>query len=359
LEAAQIGKRHRARASAALDAGRYALAEKEARAALAIDPRDVTSQLFLCRAYLGLASYEKAIEAARAALAVSPGDGYGHYLLGFALQVSGRSAEAVEQLREAVRLHPSAPRYYARLAIALTDIDDRPAARKAIDIALGLDAENPTLLDEASRVYGLVDALDLAEDCARKLIRIEPNDAASHWRLAWVLGIRRRHREATEHSRVALRIDPNYWPGWEELGYSLLEQGLLDEAHWALREALRLKPALTSATLNLAHLYRKQGFLDDAMDVCEMTLATAPQNARVRRVYDSIRLEREQRERERAGDRVFLVIVMVCIGFMLSSVPLPVFLVVGLAVEAMCGYLLWRSLRPAPRAPLPSGGQRL
>ena len=353
MDPQQIGQRHRARAGAALDAGRFSVAEREARAALAINPRDVNAQLFLCRAYLGLGTYDKAIDSARAALSVSPGDGYGHYLLGFALQVAGKAHEAVEQLREAVRLHPSAPRYYARLAIALTDARDKQGARSAIDIALSLDTENPTLLDEASRVYGLCDALEQAEDCARKLVRLSPTDATAHWRLAWVLGVRMNHAAAAESARAALRLDPNYWPGWEEFGYSLLQQGAHDEAEWALREALRLKPGLTSATLNLAHLYSKRGFVDDAIDVCDATLELQPLNDRVRRTRDGLEAQRRQRKSDVVAMRAFYALMIVFAVSTMIRAPIPTFVAVLVLFVVAMAYLIWRTLQPPPRAPTP------
>ena len=65
MEPQHIARRHKARAGAALEIGRYAVAEKEARAALAIDPRDVDGNLYLTRALIGMASYDAAERAAR------------------------------------------------------------------------------------------------------------------------------------------------------------------------------------------------------------------------------------------------------------------------------------------------------
>ncbi|MEI8255246.1 MAG: tetratricopeptide repeat protein, partial [Deltaproteobacteria bacterium] len=178
MEAQQVAQRHRTRAGVALDLGRFAVAEREARAALAANPRDVTAQLYLCRAYLGMSEYDRAIAAARGAIGLAPGDGYAYYLAGFAMQVAGRANEAVDMLRESVRLMPSAARFHARLAIALLDARDRAGARASIDAAIGLDPDNTGLIDEAARVYGLLDALALAEDLARRLVRLEPDALA-------------------------------------------------------------------------------------------------------------------------------------------------------------------------------------
>ncbi len=358
MEPQQVAHRHRARAGVALDLGRFAVAEREARAALAADPRDVTAQLYLCRAYLGLSDHERAIAAARGAIGLAPGDGYAYYLAGFAMQVAGRANEAVDMLRESVRLQPSAARFHARLAIALLDARDRGGARAAIDTAIGLEPENTGLIDEAARVYGLLDVLAISEELSRRLVRLEPDAATSHWRLAWALGLAKRHREASECARVALRIDPNYWPGWEELGYALLEQDDGDDAQWALREALRLKPGLTSATINLATLHRRRGYLDDALEVCEAALRVVPDNQRVRRTYDGLLAERERRDVDLATSRVTLVMLMVFVAMMALAMRDPAAIGAAVIVFVSLGVALWRSFRPRPRASEPGGARR-
>ena len=126
MEPTKIATRHRARASAALEIGRYAIAEREARAALAIEPSSVDGSLYLSRSLLGLGKYLDAAQAAKDAVAVAPRDAYAHYLVGFALQVAGKTHEALDALREAVRLQPRSGRYYARLAIALIGTSRAP-----------------------------------------------------------------------------------------------------------------------------------------------------------------------------------------------------------------------------------------
>ena len=302
----QIAGRHRARASAALEIGRYALAETEARAALAVEPQSVDANLYLARALLGMSRYGHAVDAARAAVALAPRDAYAHYLVGFALQAGGQSTDATEALREAVRLNPRAARYHARLAIALLDGNDPVAARACIESALALDSDNAYLLDEAARVYGVLGPLERAEDLARRVVQLTPASASAHWRLAWVLGLRRRFVEAAVQARAAIEIDQNNWPAWDELGFALFEQGALGDAEGALREALRLKPGLHSAAMNLATLLWKRGAIERAEAVCDAALVTDPSNRRVRKLKDSLRAARERRKATLTAQKLLL-----------------------------------------------------
>lgn len=358
MEPQQAADRHRARAGVALDLGRFAIAEREARAALAANPRDLTAHLYLCRACLGLNDSDGALATARSAIALDPGEGYAYYLAGFAMQVGGRANEAVDMLRESVRLQPSAARFHARLAIALLDAHDRGAARTAIDTAIGLEPENPGLIDEAARVYGLLDATAVAEVLSRQLVRLEPDAATSHWRLAWVLGLAKKHREASDCARAALRIDPNYWPGWEELGSALAALGDAQNARWALCEALRLRPGLQSATINLATLYRRSRFLDDAVEVCEAALIAAPDSPGVRRMHEALLAERERRETDLLARRVTLVMLMVFDVLMALSMRDVAAIGLAFLLLVLLGAALVHSYRRLPRVPPPRGDRR-
>lgn len=282
-------KRHRARSEAALEIGRYPIAEREARAALAAVPRDVDAMLFLARALLGQSRHDEAEAAARSAVEAAPADGYTHYLLGFIMQVTGRHAEAVGPLREAVALLPRAPRYGARLAIALCESGAKDEARLIIEGVAALGIEDPALIDECARVFSVLAQHERAEQFARRAVVMRPNDPSTHWRLSWVLANQRRFDSCAAAATAAIELDPNYWAAWEELGYSLFEQRVESDAEAALAEALRLKPGLRSAAFNLAALYRRQGRLARAERVCDEALQIDPSYEQLQRVRQGVR----------------------------------------------------------------------
>jgi Flp pilus assembly protein TadD len=313
-DAPTIARRHKARADAALELGRYEIAERESRAALAASPRDLDATLFLSRALLGQGRHQEAIDAAQEAVSVAPADGYAHYLLGFALQVSGRPREAIAPLREAVRLQPRASRYHARLAIALADAGAKDDAIQVIEAIAAVSTEDSLLADECARVFSASGAHARAQRFASRAVTLRPSDPSTHWRLAWVLANARQFREAVAAATAALELDPNYWAAWEELGYALFElrkqgePGAEREAEASLNEALRLKPGLRSAAFNLAVLYRAQGRLARAERVCDEALFADPRHEQLARVRDALREEREARERARREQTAVLVL---------------------------------------------------
>ncbi|MDP3277880.1 MAG: tetratricopeptide repeat protein [Deltaproteobacteria bacterium] len=300
----KTAKQHRARASAALEIGRHARAEESARAALSCSPRDVEALIFLARALMAQGRYEEALREAHCAVEFAPADGYAHYILGFVLQISGSPLEAVIALQEAVRLSPWATRYASRLAIALCDLGQRDEARAHIQSVHPEATEDALLADECTRIYASLKDPETAEKFARRGVFLRPDDASTHWRLAWLLSTQRRFDEAAQSARVALGIDPNSWIAWEELGYALLERRSDLGAEAALAEALRLRPTLRTAAHNLVLLYRRQGRLVRAERLCSEVLERDKDNEKLRKTLGEIQIERKRQADERRHRRL-------------------------------------------------------
>lgn len=357
-DAQSTARRHKARAEAALEIGRYPLAEKDARAALAAVPKDVDALLFLTRALLGQSRHDEAETAARLAIECAPTDAYAHYLLGFVLQVAGRHADAVAPLREAVRLQPRAPRFHARLAIALCESGAKDEAKTVIESVASMSVEDASLVDECARVYSALAQHERAEQFARRAVALRPTDPTTHWRLAWVLANQRAFALSAEASIAALELDPNYWAAWEELGYALFEQRSDADAEAALAEALRLKPGLRSAAFNLAALYRRHGRLARAERVCDAALTVDPRHEQLSRVRERVRADLAQQDRQR-NERVALLLSMAILS-VISAANARSILTLGLsAVFAVCAVVvaITAAMPPAPDdgpPPLPS-----
>lgn len=354
-DAQATARRHKARAEAALELGRYPLAEKDARAALAAVPKDVDALLFLARALLGQGRHEEAESAARSAVEAAPSDGYTHYLLGFVLQVAGRHSDAVAPLREAVRLQPRAPRYHARLAIALCESGAKDEARLVVEGVASLSAEDALLVDECARVFSALAQHDRAEQFARRAVALRPTDPTTHWRLAWVLANQRAFAASADSAIAALELDPNYWAAWEELGYSLFEQRADDDAEAALAEALRLKPGLRSAAFNLAALYRRQGRLARAERVCDAALSVDPRHEQLSRVRDRVRADLAQLDRQR-NERVAVLLSMAILSVISAANARSMFTLALSAIFALCAVvvaIVAAMPPPADDAPVP------
>jgi tetratricopeptide (TPR) repeat protein len=290
---------HRSRSEVALELGRFARAETEARAALALVADDVDALLLLSRALLALGRLPDAERAARSAVERAPDDAYTRYIAGFVLQVAGKHREAQVELRAAVALNSQAKRYRARLAIALCELGEHDEARSIVDGLEPLGSEDPLLLDECARVYVHACAYEVATRCARRAVERRPADPAAHWRLAWALAQDKRFEECAGHATEALRIDPNFWCAWELLGMALYQLRADVEAESVLFETLRMKPAMRSASLWLAAIYLRNGRYARAARVCQTALAIHRDDPELSRLHATVRDHRESASRAR------------------------------------------------------------
>lgn len=73
-------------------------------------------------------------------------------------------------------------------------------------------------------MLGATGQLARAEEIARELVKLEPENAAAFGRLAWVLAERRTYEEAAVMARESIRLDPNNYAAWANLGYAAMER---------------------------------------------------------------------------------------------------------------------------------------
>ena len=96
--------------------------------------------------------------------------------------------------------------------------------------------------------------IDLASAiaCYREALMAGGPDAEISFALAQALAATGQHEQASERYRQVLEIDPRQPDAWNNLGVSLCELNLLNEACDAFRRALQLRPTDAGACYNLA-----------------------------------------------------------------------------------------------------------
>ena len=176
--------------------GAWPRAERAYRDALRIDPRLVPAHVNLGEIRAGSGGIDEAIDHYRQALQLDPDCARAHHLLGVALLAKGRYEEAD---------------------------DDYPESVKPLNQFRG------PALREASTSYRQTIDCDPAWAPARNTLRIPPQDEA-------------RLKEAIDHYRQAVRLEPEF--GWFRgaLGQALLARREYTEAEAEIRQGLDLFP---------------------------------------------------------------------------------------------------------------------
>jgi Flp pilus assembly protein TadD len=174
------------RASALLELGRPADAERAAHDALASDPESSPALVVLARALTEQRRFDEAVLAAQDAVAADPDRGDAHVALAWALVGDDRAEDAVTAARTAVGLEPHAWASHHALGWALLRTtppcheDARAAAVRALELEPGATP--------AHSVLGLALAgLGRRREGRRVLregLRINPNDPYLHNNLA-------------------------------------------------------------------------------------------------------------------------------------------------------------------------------
>lgn len=189
------------------------------------------------------------LAAAESLAAAAPELGEAHYNLGNALWAAGRLDEARQAYERAAEKLPDSSKVYNNLGGVLYDQGKFEEAIPHFERALELHDRN-----EPARLYSSASPLmpgDAASEDARPEV-IEVN-------LARALARAERPREAIEHYRRALELDPSSAGAHGGLGLVLAQTGEVDEGIAELETAIALDPNYSSARLNLAGILAYQG----------------------------------------------------------------------------------------------------
>ena len=164
---------------------------------------------------------------------VAPDSAEMHMLMAGELGRQGDRVNAIAQYREAIRLNPNLPGAHYELAEQLRTASD------------------PTLNAQAEAEY-------------KAAIQANQFDALSWRQLAGVLAANGELKQAEEHYRRALAVQPKDTEAMTGLAIVLLSLNRTDEAVSLLESAVKGDPTNTAAHFRLSGLYRRAGRTADA-----------------------------------------------------------------------------------------------
>lgn len=193
---------------------------------------------------------------------------------------------------------------YARLAEAYSrkfrlgrDTAELRLARRNSDLARQY---NPASSEaQFSTALVLIDEGKPGE--AVDLLNVLQRSEAANARYAEHKGLALRHlgRRAEEQAvyRDILRIRPNYWPAYNELGWALYRESRYDEAAMAFAEAAAVAPKVALPMANLGTMFLIAGRKAEAVEAFERSIDREPNDV----AYDNLgNLEFEQRHYHKA-----------------------------------------------------------
>jgi tetratricopeptide (TPR) repeat protein len=203
---------HYHRALLLLEQNRYELAEREVRQMLLGRPDDALGHAVLAIALARQEKYREATEAADRAVGLAPDLALPFYAQACVLGERNRDREALLAISAAIERDPENCEFYA-LAAGLHL--KQKAWRKALDAAeqgLALDPESVSCQNLRAMALTNLGMKTGAGEAIAAALRHDPDNSLTHANRGWVLLQQSDTREAMQHFKEAMRLDPgNEW----------------------------------------------------------------------------------------------------------------------------------------------------
>ncbi len=202
----------RERAWAALSHGRWELAEREWRGVLAESPDDAEGHAALAMCLAEREQYAEAQAEADRAVGLAPEIDFVHFVRGRVLRDRNRHGEAADAAAEAIRLDPDDANNRFLLASIRCAQERWADCLDAADAGLASDPEHDGCANLRALALTHLGRKDEAAATIAGALERSPENSLTHTNQGWALLHRGEPRQALEHFREALRLDPgNDW----------------------------------------------------------------------------------------------------------------------------------------------------
>lgn len=211
---------HNSRGIELADRGWLDEAIREFKKAIELDPESAHAHDNLATVYSEKKFYVQALEEYLTALRLEPDSATAHYNLACFLATHSHEM-AIEQYKEAIAQDPEYPDAHLNLGMTYADLDQR---------------------DEAKAEF-------------KAAIEMEPSDALARHELAAMLMDEGDYRAAITLLNEVVRLEPENYEGWLDLGISYAQKGFYQEAERCYGKARDLDPDDVLLNYNVAALY--------------------------------------------------------------------------------------------------------
>ena len=199
---------HIARAQLLMDSSRYSDAKEELGRALAIAPDNETAHALAAINSSMMEDHGAAIKHGKLAVTNAPDSPFMHYALAIALFNADEKPESQKAINEAIRLDPFDADLYALLARIYLARRDWDEALSEAERGLKIDAEHIECLNIRATALRQLNRPEESSAVIEHTLRVAPDNTSALVNLGWNKIEQGKHKEALEHFREALRLDP-------------------------------------------------------------------------------------------------------------------------------------------------------
>jgi len=212
----------------------------------------------------------------RAAIALEPNSADAHVNLGNFFALNGAVADAEREFKAAAALTPAASRIQLRLADLYLSIGKRDESSRLLT---EITTKAPDYLPAWRRMAEIAFAegrLDDTKKAVDMLLGKNASDLEAHLLLGRIRLARQEPTPAIQEFRTVLKAEPRFAPAHYYLGIAFLQAGDRQQAKAELREAINILRNFTDAILALARVNLESGAIQPAIDDLERLLVDQP-----------------------------------------------------------------------------------
>lgn len=199
---------NRERGWAALARGRFDVAEKEFQLVLAESPDDAHCHSALGLCLTGQEKFDAAEREARLGVGLAPDFDFTHYVLGRVLVDRNRYKDAQVAVEEAIRLDPEDANNRFLHASIQARQERWAECLNSADAGLAIDAEHDGCTNLRALALTQLGRKDEASATIAGALQRSPENSMTHANQGWALLHCNQPKQAREHFREALRLDP-------------------------------------------------------------------------------------------------------------------------------------------------------
>ena len=204
-------------------------------------PDDLDTQIAWGNLFLEKYDPANASTSFKAALKINPN--LPEALLGMALTLAGGPSEQAEALlTKALKVNPNLEPAHAVLAEIAIDREDFEAAERRIRQSLEINPRSLKARSLQAVLHYARGEEQALEDALQALLELNPRYGNLYRHLARYCVTQRLYRQAVEFFRQAIRLNPNLFSAYADLGVNLLRIGRESEAKEILEKAYQVDP---------------------------------------------------------------------------------------------------------------------
>lgn len=219
-------------------------AVRELRLVLSHEPDNSDAHTLMATALLIQDKLAEAMDEAKQAIASEPTSPSAHAVMARVLAVNGQVDRAMSSINEALRLDPLNPNFFVLAAQLQLQQQRLEQALQATENALKLEPDHVDAINLRSRILLRLGRREEAQAVMKVALQQSPQDEVAHANQGWYEMEYGRNRQALEHFREALRLNPHY----NYARYGLIEA--LKARNIIYRRMLKFFMKLSRLTLN-------------------------------------------------------------------------------------------------------------